>query len=93
MIPGRILKVTDYSVAFFIYQKHVYTTPMSHTPMLEIKNLTKIYGSGKDAKKAVDDISLTVKRGAFYGLLGPNGAGKSTTIKVCRTVQKGNMAS
>ena len=66
---------------------------MSHTPMLEIKNLTKIYGSGKDAKKAVDDISLTVKRGAFYGLLGPNGAGKSTTIKVCRTVQKGNMAS
>ena len=53
---------------------------MSHTPMLEIKNLTKIYGSGKDAKKAVDDISLTVKRGAFYGLLGPNGAGKSTTI-------------
>ena len=53
---------------------------MSHTPMLEIKNLTKVYGSGKDTKKAVDDISLTVERGAFYGLLGPNGAGKSTTI-------------
>jgi ABC-2 type transport system ATP-binding protein len=48
--------------------------------MLEIKNLTKIYGKGKDAKVAVDDISLTVPRGAFYGLLGPNGAGKSTTI-------------
>lgn len=48
--------------------------------MLEIKNLTKIYGSGKDAKVAVDNISLTIKRGAFYGLLGPNGAGKSTTI-------------
>jgi len=48
--------------------------------MLEIKNLTKVYGKGKDAKKAVDDISLTVERGAFYGLLGPNGAGKSTTI-------------
>lgn len=53
---------------------------MSNTPMLEIKNLTKVYGSGKEAKKAVDDISLTVERGAFYGLLGPNGAGKSTTI-------------
>jgi ABC-2 type transport system ATP-binding protein len=50
------------------------------TPMLEIKNLTKVYGKGKDAKVAVDDISLTVPRGAFYGLLGPNGAGKSTTI-------------
>lgn len=48
--------------------------------MLEIKNLTKVYGAGKDKKVAVDDISLTVERGAFYGLLGSNGAGKSTTI-------------
>lgn len=51
-----------------------------NTPMLEIKNLTKVYGKGKDKKVAVDDISLTVARGAFFGLLGPNGAGKSTTI-------------
>jgi ABC-2 type transport system ATP-binding protein len=50
------------------------------TPMLEIKNLRKVYGSGKDEKVAVDNISLTVQRGAFFGLLGPNGAGKSTTI-------------
>ena len=50
------------------------------TPMLEIKDLVKVYGKGKDAKTAVDNISLTVKRGAFYGLLGPNGAGKSTII-------------
>ena len=48
--------------------------------MLEIKNLVKIYGSGKSEKTAVDNISLTVERGAFFGLLGPNGAGKSTTI-------------
>tara|TARA_B100000508_G_scaffold100777_1_gene79268 strand:+ start:4190 stop:4951 length:762 start_codon:yes stop_codon:yes gene_type:complete len=52
----------------------------SARPMLEIKNLTKVYGSGKDAKTAVDNISLTIPKGAFYGLLGPNGAGKSTTI-------------
>ena len=44
--------------------------------MLEIKNLTKKYGN----KVAVDNISLTINRGSFYGLLGPNGAGKSTTI-------------
>ena len=49
-------------------------------PMLEIKDLVKVYGSGKTAKRAVDGISLTVERGAFFGLLGPNGAGKSTTI-------------
>jgi ABC-2 type transport system ATP-binding protein len=53
---------------------------MSDTPMLEIKNLTKIYGKGKDAKKAVDDISLSIPKGSFFGLLGANGAGKSTTI-------------
>lgn len=46
------------------------------TPALEIKHLTKKYGD----KVAVDDISLSIKKGAFYGLLGPNGAGKSTTI-------------
>ena len=53
---------------------------MSDSPMLEIKNLTKVYGAGKNQKTAVDNISLTIKRGAFFGLLGPNGAGKSTTI-------------
>jgi ABC-2 type transport system ATP-binding protein len=49
-------------------------------PMLEIKNLRKVYGSGKTEKVAVEGISLTVPKGAFFGLLGPNGAGKSTTI-------------
>ncbi len=50
------------------------------TPMLEIKNLRKVYGAGKTEKVAVEGINLTVERGAFFGLLGANGAGKSTTI-------------
>lgn len=45
-------------------------------PALEIKNFTKRYGQ----KTAVDNISLTVERGEFFGFLGPNGAGKTTTI-------------
>lgn len=49
-------------------------------PMLEIKNLVKVYGSGEKAKRAVDGLSLSIPKGAFFGLLGPNGAGKSTTI-------------
>lgn len=44
--------------------------------MVVIDNLVKKYGN----KTAVDGISLTIERGAFFGLLGPNGAGKSTTI-------------
>ena len=38
--------------------------------MIEVKNLSKHYG----AKKAVDDISFTVKDGEIVGFLGPNGA-------------------
>ena len=53
--------------------------------MLEIKNLTKIYG-GKF--KAVDDLSITVKDGEIYGFIGHNGAGKSTTIKAVTGVLK-----
>ena len=44
---------------------------------LEIKNLTKHYGT----TVAVDDISFDIKQGEFFGFLGPNGAGKTTTIK------------
>ena len=45
-------------------------------PALKITHLHKKY---KDLV-AVDDISLEIRQGEFYGLLGPNGAGKSTTI-------------
>jgi ABC-2 type transport system ATP-binding protein len=50
------------------------------TPILEIKNLVKAYGSGKKQSIAVNNLSLSIPRGSFFGLLGPNGAGKSTTI-------------
>ena len=45
--------------------------------MLEVKNLTKTFGSFK----ALDNLSMTVPKGAVYGLVGPNGAGKSTLIR------------
>ena len=45
--------------------------------MLEVKNLTKTF----DGFKALDDLSMTVPKGAVYGLVGPNGAGKSTIIR------------
>lgn len=46
--------------------------------MIEVQNLTKQYGS----KKAVDDLSFTIKDGEILGFLGPNGAGKSTTMNM-----------
>ncbi len=47
--------------------------------MLRIEHLTKTYGE----KKAVDDLSLTIRQGEIYGFIGHNGAGKTTTIKAC----------
>ncbi len=45
--------------------------------MIQFLGVTKTYGD----KKAVSDLSFTVKRGEFFGYLGPNGAGKTTSIK------------
>ena len=45
--------------------------------MLEMQHVTKTFGTFK----ALDDLSMTVPRGAIYGLVGPNGAGKSTAIR------------
>ena len=47
------------------------------TPALSISHLRKVYRSGT---VAVDDLSLDIAEGQFFGFLGPNGAGKSTTI-------------
>ncbi len=46
--------------------------------MIEVKNLTKAYGS----RVAVDRLSFKIYNGKIYGLLGPNGAGKSTTMNM-----------
>ncbi len=46
--------------------------------MLEVKNLTKRYGSNT----AVDHLTFSIEKGRIYGFLGPNGAGKSTTMNM-----------
>jgi len=45
--------------------------------MISVSNLTKTFGDFK----ALDNLSLNVKKGSVYGLIGPNGAGKTTAIK------------
>lgn len=46
--------------------------------MIEVKNLSKRYGS----HMAVEDLNFTIESGRIYGFLGPNGAGKSTTMNI-----------
>jgi ABC-2 type transport system ATP-binding protein len=47
-------------------------------PAVQLTDLVKTYAG----KRAVDNLSLTVPQGCFFGFLGPNGAGKTTTIKM-----------
>lgn len=49
------------------------------SPIIEIENLSKAYGSGT---KALDQVSLTIPEGEILALLGPNGAGKTTLISI-----------
>ncbi len=51
-------------------------------PIVEVRELTKIYGSGDTAVTALDRVSLTVEQGEFVAVMGPSGCGKSTLLNL-----------
>ena len=51
--------------------------------ILELKNLSFVYGQGTPfEKKAVDNVSLSIKKGEFVGIIGHTGSGKSTLVQM-----------
>ena len=48
--------------------------------ILKVEHLSKIYGKGETAVRALDDISFTVEKGEFTAIIGPSGSGKSTLL-------------
>lgn len=50
--------------------------------MIEVKNLTKRFGSFK----ALDELNMTIQEGVVFGFVGANGAGKSTTFSILATL-------
>lgn len=79
--PGDVILLTCSNCGnkgkftFSAYDHEKEKIPESYS--IEINNLIKSFNE----VKAVNDISLKIKKGEIYGFLGPNGAGKTTTIK------------
>ncbi|MHB8170092.1 MAG: ABC transporter ATP-binding protein [Thermincolia bacterium] len=50
--------------------------------ILRVENLSKIYGKGETAVKALDNVSFSVHKGEFVAIIGPSGSGKSTLLHI-----------
>jgi iron(III) transport system ATP-binding protein len=55
---------------------------VSTSSKLELKNLSKVFGQGKEQVTAVDSIDLAINPGEFITFLGPSGCGKTTTLRM-----------
>lgn len=62
--------------------------------MITYESVTKIFGSGRDAVTALDNVSLTIPKGEIVVFLGPSGCGKTTTLRLTNrleTLTRGNI--
>lgn len=56
--------------------------------ILEVENLTKIYGKGESKVTALDNVSFSVEKGEFVGIVGASGSGKSTLLHLMGGVDR-----
>ena len=61
--------------------------------MIEIRNLTKTFGSGPAAVTALDDVSLDIEAGEIFGVIGLSGAGKSTLVRCINLLERPSSGS
>jgi putative ABC transport system ATP-binding protein len=60
------------------------TTPSEHAnrPVIELKDVSKVYGAGPAATHALRGIDLGISKGEFVAVMGPSGSGKSTCMNI-----------
>lgn len=51
-------------------------------PLIELRDITKVYGSNKSITNALNRINLTINKGEFLAIMGPSGSGKSTLMHI-----------
>lgn len=56
--------------------------------LLNIDNISKYYGSKSNITKAIDNISLEVKKGEFVAIMGASGSGKTTLLNIISTIDR-----
>ena len=59
-------------------------------PIIQIKHLSKIFGSGENQVAALQDVTLEVKPGEIFGIIGLSGAGKSTLVRCINLLEHPN---
>ena len=55
---------------------------MADQHAIEIRGVSKVFGSGAEAFAAVDDTSVSIRQNEFFTLLGPSGCGKTTLLRL-----------
>ena len=57
-------------------------------PIIEIKNLSKTFGTGESQVAALQDVSLQIQKGEIFGIIGLSGAGKSTLVRCINLLER-----
>ena len=67
---------------------HPLTPEEGEKPMIELKNVSKVFPTAEGGFHALKDVSLTIGDGDIYGIVGMSGAGKSTLVRCINLLER-----